>query len=133
LNSAASIDLDNNFKHKTPAKLVFANIYRLFGSVGAAFEITAILTATVLVFLVRKQGLTFYWTLGGSVLLVLAFISWILFVAPMNTEFAQWLTSPVPVDWTRYREQWEYGHALGALINKFAHNFCACGNAKKES
>jgi hypothetical protein len=98
---------------------VFANIYRLFGSVGVAFEITAILTAIVLVFLVRQQGSTFYWTLGGSLLLVLAFVSWIIFVAPMNIQFTQWLTSPVPVDWTRYRDQWEYGHALVALIKIF--------------
>ena len=32
---------------------VFENVYKLFGTVGAAFEITAILTAIVLTFLVR--------------------------------------------------------------------------------
>ncbi|MBE9165409.1 DUF1772 domain-containing protein [Tychonema sp. LEGE 06208] len=95
---------------------VFENVYKLFGSVGAAFEITAILTAIVLAFLVRKHGSTFYWTLGGAILLVLAFVSWIMFVAPMNAEFAQWLTNPVPADWTRYRDQWEYAHAVNALI-----------------
>jgi hypothetical protein len=95
---------------------VFENVYKLFGSVGAVFEITAILTAIVLAFLVRKHGSTFYWTLGGAILLVLAFVSWIMFVAPMNVEFAQWLTNPVPADWTRYRDQWEYAHAVNALI-----------------
>ncbi len=95
---------------------VFENVYRLFGSVGAAFEITAILTAIVLVFLVRKCGSTFYWTLGGAILLVLAFVSWIVFVAPMNAEFARWLTNPVPVNWTRYRDQWKYAHAIIAFI-----------------
>ena len=34
---------------------VVENVYKLFGSVGAAFEITAIITAIVLAFLVRKQ------------------------------------------------------------------------------
>jgi hypothetical protein len=43
---------------------VIENIYRLFGTVGATFEIAAILTAIILVFLVRKHGSTFYWTLG---------------------------------------------------------------------
>ena len=95
---------------------VFENVYKLFGSVGAVFEVTAILTAIVLAFLVRKHGSTFYWTLGGAILLVLAFVSWIMFVAPMNVEFAQWLTNPVPADWTRYRDQWEYAHAVNALI-----------------
>ncbi|MEH1851314.1 MAG: hypothetical protein V7L11_06430 [Nostoc sp.] len=59
---------------------------QLFGSVGAAFEITAILTVIVLAFLVRKHGSTFYWTLGGAIVLVLAFVSWIVFVAPMNAQ-----------------------------------------------
>lgn len=95
---------------------VFENVYRLFGSVGAAFEITAILTAIVLVFLVHKRGSTFYWTLGGAIFLILAFVSWIVFVAPMNAEFARWLTNPVPADWTRYRDQWEYAHAVNAVI-----------------
>ncbi len=95
---------------------VVENVYKLFGTVGAVFEITAILTAIVLAFLVRKHGSTFYWTLGGAIVLVLAFVSWIMFVAPMNAEFAKWLTNPVPVDWTRYRDQWEYAHAVNAFI-----------------
>jgi uncharacterized membrane protein len=95
---------------------VVENVYKLFGSVGAVFEVTAILTAIVLAFLVRKHGSTFYWTLGGAILLVLAFVSWIVFVLPMNAEFAQWGTNPIPADWTRYRDQWEYAHAVNALI-----------------
>jgi uncharacterized membrane protein len=97
---------------------VFENVYKLFGfgSFGAAFETTAILTAIVLAFLVRKHGSTFYWTLGGAILLVLAFVSFIMFVLPMNAEFAQWGTNPIPADWTRYRDQWEYAHAVNALI-----------------
>jgi hypothetical protein len=95
---------------------VFENVYRYFGSVGAAFEIGSVLAAIVLAFLVRKRGSTFYWTLGGAILLVLALVSWVIFVAPMNAEFATWLTNPVPPDWTRYRNQWEYAHAVNALL-----------------
>jgi hypothetical protein len=107
---------------------VVENVYKLFGTVGAVFEITAILTAIILTFLVRvgvasqneNRGLTFYWTLGGAILLVLAFVSWIVFIAPMNAEFAKWLTNPIPADWTRYREQWEYAHAVNAVIKIIA-------------
>ena len=95
---------------------VLENVYKLFGSVGAAFEITAIITAIALVLLARRRGSTFYWTLSGAIFLVLAFVSWIMFVAPMNAEFAKWLTNPVPADWTRYRDQWEYAHAVNAFI-----------------
>jgi hypothetical protein len=102
---------------------VFENVYRLFGSIGAAFEITAILTAIVLVFLVRNRGSTFYWTLVGAILLVLAFVSWFVFVAPMNAEFAKWLTNPVPGDWMRYRNQWEYAHAINACIKIIGLSF----------
>jgi hypothetical protein len=99
---------------------VFENVYRLFGSVGAVFEVGAILAAIVLTTLVRKHCSGFYWTLAGTLLLVLALVSWILFVAPMNAEFAQWLTNPVPVNWTRYRDQWEYAHAINAVIKLLA-------------
>ena len=102
---------------------VVENLYRLFGSVGAVFEITAILTAIVLVFLVRRRGSTFYWTLGGAILLVLAFVSWIMFVAPMNAEFAKWLVNPVPADWMRYRDRWEYAHAVNAFIKIIGLSF----------
>ena len=34
----------------------------------------------------------------------------------MNAELAKWLTNPVPADWTRYRDQWEYAHATNAII-----------------
>ena len=95
---------------------VIENIYRLFGTVGAAFEITAILTAIILVFLVRKYGSTFYWTLGGAILLAIAFVSWIIFIAPMNAEFAKWLTTPIPSNWMQYRDQWEYAHAANAIV-----------------
>ena len=85
---------------------VFENLYALFGSVGAVFEIGAILTAFILAFLVRGRGQTFYWTLSSAVILLAAFVVWIIFVADANAELARWLTNPVPPDWTRTRNQW---------------------------
>lgn len=95
---------------------VFQEVYALFGSVGAFFEVGAILTAFILAFLVRGRGQTFYWTLGGAIVLLAAFISWIVFVNSANAELARWLTNPVPPDWTRTRDQWEYAHAANAFI-----------------
>lgn len=95
---------------------VVENVYALFGSVGAVFELGAILTAFILMFLVRGRGQTLYWTLGSAVILLVAFVSWIIFVADANAELAKWLTNPVPPDWTRTRDQWEYAHAVNAFI-----------------
>lgn len=107
---------------------VFENIYRLFGTVGAVFEITAILMAIGLAFLVHDRGIVFYWTLAGVVLLILAFVSWIIFVAPMNAEFAKWLINPVPVNWMQYRNQWEYAHAINACIKIIGLSFLTIGS-----
>ena len=84
---------------------VFENLYALFGSVGAVFEIGAILTAFILAFLVRGRGQTFYWTLSSAVILLAAFAVWLIFVADANAELAHWLMNPVPPDWTRTRDQ----------------------------
>ena len=94
----------------------FENLYALFGSVGAVFEIGAILIVFILAFLVRGRGQTFYWTLSSAVILLAAFVIWIIFVADANAELARWLTNPVPPDWTRTRNQWEYAHAVNAFI-----------------
>lgn len=102
---------------------VIENVYKLFGSVGAVFEMTAILAAIILVFLVRRHGSTFYWTLGGAVLLAIAFVSWMIFIAPMNAEFAKWLTTPIPSTWGQYRDQWEYAHATNALLKIIGLSF----------
>lgn len=95
---------------------VFENLYALFGSVGAVFEIGAILSAFIFTFLVRQRGQTFYWTLGGAVFMLIAFVSWLVFVADANAELAKWLTNPVPPNWMRTRNQWEYAHAANAII-----------------
>jgi hypothetical protein len=102
---------------------VIENVYKLFGTVGVVFEMAAILTAITLVFLVRKHGSTFYWTLGGAILLAIAFVSWIIFIAPMNAEFAKWLTNPIPSNWMQYRDQWEYTHATNAFIKIIGLSF----------
>lgn len=98
---------------------VVEGVYALFGSVGAVFELGAILTAFLVAFLVRKRGKIFYWTLGGAILLLIAFISWIIFVASANAELARWLTAPVPANWAETRNQWEYAHAVNAVIKIF--------------
>lgn len=95
---------------------VVENLYRLFGSVGTGFEMGAMVAAVGLAVGVRQRGAVFYWALAGAMFLGLEFASWLIFVAPMNAEFATWLTQPVPADWTQYRNQWEYAHAAIALI-----------------
>ena len=109
---------------------VFENIFKYFGSVGALFEVGSVLTAIVLIFLVHKYGNTFYLTLGGAILLIVALASWMMFVAPVNMEMLNWFNGqPIPADFNEWR------NAMGICPRgkcfyqdfriQFAHYVCA--------
>ena len=69
--------------------------------------------------LVRGRGPSFGWTLTGAACLLLAFVSWLALVAPVNREVAAAIRSApesVPALWMRHRARWEYGHATGFVI-----------------
>jgi hypothetical protein len=105
---------------------VNATLYRNFATVGAVYTLGAIVAALVLVFLVRGRGPVFWWTLGGAVCLLLAFGSWLVLVQPVNQEVAKImrsLPSAAPAAWTRLRPRWEYGHAVGFVLQLCG--FCA--------
>jgi hypothetical protein len=50
------------------------------------------------------------------VLVVLALLSWVLIVAPVNTRIAAATPETLPDDWTTWRLRWEAGHALATLL-----------------
>jgi hypothetical protein len=57
--------------------------------------------------------------LAGALLLLRAFIAWLAVVAPVNREVAAALRSApdsVPALWMRLRDRWEYGHAVGFVL-----------------
>ncbi|MGE0821230.1 MAG: hypothetical protein AB7G75_10315 [Candidatus Binatia bacterium] len=91
-------------------------LYRLFGTVGAVIDVGSWLTAVILVVLVRHRPAAFRWTLAGAGLLVTAHILWWLFVFPVNTEIATWTIESVPANWEQWRAQWEYTHAIRAIL-----------------
>uniref|UniRef100_B8HPR8 DUF1772 domain-containing protein n=1 Tax=Cyanothece sp. (strain PCC 7425 / ATCC 29141) TaxID=395961 RepID=B8HPR8_CYAP4 len=91
-------------------------LYYLFGTVGAVLEIGSILAALGLAWLIRQRRVTFRLTLIGSGFLLLALLLWIMFIAPVNAELANWTPTAFPADWARYRNQWEYTHAINAII-----------------
>jgi hypothetical protein len=92
-------------------------LYYLFGSVGAVIEVGSIVTAIVLALLVRGRGLVFSLTLGGAIVLAFALALWFVFIAPVNAELAKWTSTSFPSDWMRYRDRWEYTHAVTPSLN----------------
>jgi hypothetical protein len=98
---------------------VNGTLYRYFAIVGGTYQVTSIIAAGVLVLLVRRRRRVFRWTLGGALLLLLAFTVWVTVVAPVNAEVAATLRAApdaVPALWLRLRPRWEYGHVAGFAL-----------------
>lgn len=99
------------------ATTVEGNVFRLFGTIGAAIETLAWIAALVLAYLVRHhRKLSFYSTLAGATLLLAAFVVWWMFVFPVNSEMAGWTIGTFPENWSEWRTQWEYAHAARAAL-----------------
>jgi hypothetical protein len=92
------------------------SLYRLFGTVGAFIEVSALLLATVLLLAVWRRRPAFQWTLFGTVCLLAAHAAWWMFIAPVNVEIATWTPDTIPADWTWWRNQWEYTHTARAIL-----------------
>ena len=95
---------------------VNTTLYRFFAIIGGVYQVGSMVTAAILVFLVRKRRPSFAWTCLSACCFFLAFGIWLAVVAPVNREVATALqTAPasVPTVWMRLRMQWEYGHVAG--------------------
>ena len=99
------------------------NLYVAFGVVGAAIEVLAIVLTWLLVLMVRRRRPAVWWTLAAALCVSAGLADWFLLVAPMNAALSGWTPETLPADWTRYRDQWEIGHAIHAGF--FALGFSA--------
>jgi hypothetical protein len=84
----------------------------MFGTLGAAFEVGALVAAAVLVFLLRDRR----WTALGAVCLLAAHGAFWIWVAPVNATLAPLTPDTLPPEWAALRNQWEYTHAVRALL-----------------
>ncbi len=92
------------------------NLYVAFGVVGAAIEVLAILVTWLLLLMVRGRRPAARWTLLAAISVTAGLADWFLLVAPMNAALGVWTPETLPADWTRYRDQWELGHAIHAAL-----------------
>jgi hypothetical protein len=105
---------------------VNTTLYRYFAIVGGIYQIGGILAAGVTALLMWQRRLPFRWALAGFGLLLLSFVSWLVFVQPVNQQVAAAMQSSpetLPSLWMQLRGRWEYGHAAGFAIHLLG--FCA--------
>jgi hypothetical protein len=95
-----------------------------FGTIGAFFEVGGVVTAVVLVFLVRQHLLAFGWTLVGALCLVATHTAFWVWFAPVNTTLASVTPATLPADWMRLHDQWEYTHTARGSSGYCARSLC---------
>jgi hypothetical protein len=96
---------------------VTSTLYVLFGVIGGALQVVALLGACLLCWLSRKTK-AFRFTVWGVVSLAVSLVIWGTVVAPVNADWAEALRgSPesIPIAYARLRSRWEYGHAAAFL------------------
>lgn len=87
------------------------------GTIGAFFEVGAVTTTIILIFLVRKHKTALKWTLPGAICMVAVHLIFWIWVAPVNAAMAPLSPDTLPQDWTSLRDQWEYAHASRAILH----------------
>ncbi len=95
-------------------------LYAKFGTYGSAFEVGALLATLTLPFLVRKRGSSFGLSVVAAVLMALAHLVFWVRVDPANAEIAMMSAASLPPGWEAVRAQWEYGHAIRAVLEILA-------------
>lgn len=91
--------------------------FRMFGTVGAALELGAVLATLTLAAATWRHGDAARLLASAAFLLfALSLLVWWWRVSPANQVLATWLENPVPDDWESWRARWEYGHAVSAVL-----------------
>ena len=104
---------------------VTSTLYALFGTVGAAVQVAALVVAVVLAFLSR-QGPRRGFAVAAASLLGLSLIAWGVLVAPVNARWGEAMASgsqALPHIYAQLRLRWECGHAVAFLL--WLAGFCS--------
>ncbi len=96
--------------------MLHRTLYHEFGTVGGALEVAAAFATVVLTVLVRHRRGAFLLTLAAAVCLAAALAVFLAFVAPANSAMFRMPLQRPPVEWVRWRDQWEYSHAVRTAL-----------------
>jgi hypothetical protein len=72
---------------------------------------------------VRRRRFAFAWTVAAGLCITAGLAVWFAMVAPVDAALSDWTPTTLPADWTRFRDRWEFGHAIHAAL--FALGFGA--------
>lgn len=92
-------------------------MYQNFGPpIGALIEGAAVAFSVLLTIMVLRRRPAFQWTLLGALCMVASMGAWWFFINPVNQAMVNWTAATMPADWQWFRAQWEYTHAVRAVL-----------------
>jgi hypothetical protein len=92
------------------------NVYLAFGVVGAIIEVTAIVTTWIVFAQIRSWKLARVLTLLAGLATTASLGIWFGWVDPVNTALKAWTPATMPDNWMSFRDRWEAGHAVSAIL-----------------
>ena len=96
---------------------VLQGTYRLFGPpVGATIEGAAWLGSAILAVFAWRRSDAVALTVAGAILMIAAHAAWWVWVFPANGQLAALSPDNLPSDFDSIRRQWEYTHAVRAVL-----------------
>lgn len=104
-------------------------IYRGWSVLGI-FEIGAPVLTLIWIFLERRRKAIMPYLFTALLCFVISLVVFFLFTFPANQATVNW--TQLPGNWELLRDQWEYSHALRAVINLMGFISLVLGILKKE-
>lgn len=111
------LELPNKIGLSREEYLVVQQIYHGWQLLGIVIY-GALLSTLILTIMVRRQPKVFGLTLAAFLCLLVAHGLFWIFTFPANQETLYWTV--LPENWMALRAQWEYSHAVGAVLNFIA-------------
>lgn len=92
-------------------------LYPTFGRTAGPAEAWAVATTAALTWLARQRDRQSSRPalVAAGCLAAAHGIFWSV-VQPVNVEMMRWPLDAIPKDWTKWRDRWEYGHAVRAVL-----------------
>jgi hypothetical protein len=97
--------------------MVQRTVHRSLLAVGGPLEnFTIVIHLAVLAAALSRPQLLLL-TAGSTLSLMLAFAIWVAFTQPVHLQVLAWNDGAVPVDWQRWRDQWEFSQLIRFLLH----------------
>jgi hypothetical protein len=92
------------------------SLYIWFGNLGGVLYVLAVVASVVLAILLRRDREQRGWVSVAAGLQVVALITFLTIVYPVNLRLPVNSADTVPSDWTALRDRWELGHTIGFVL-----------------